>query len=222
MEGWGDSSPALFTSTGETERAQAFEIPDAAVELENGRLLSLVVENPTVETLQLPKGQILGRLESVWLQVERNTQDSVNGDGPAVVCALAEDTCSPERKQQVRKAIHLEEGDWSAEQTEALDSLLDQYHDRFALDSTDLGYTSLVTHAIDTGTSAPLHQPPRRIPFSLRKQAESLVQDMLSQGVVKPSKSPWASPIVLAKKKDSTMRFCVDYRRLNAVTKSDV
>ena len=44
---------------------------------------------------------------------------------------------------------------------------------------------------------------------------------MLSQGVVQPSNSPWASPIVLVKKKDGSYRFCVDYRKLNLITKPD-
>ena len=49
-----------------------------------------------------------------------------------------------------------------------------------------------------------------------------MVAKMQKQGVIQPSKSPWASPIVLVAKKDGTTRFCVDYRRLNAVTKMDV
>ena len=44
---------------------------------------------------------------------------------------------------------------------------------------------------------------------------------MLEQGVIQPSASPWASPIVLIKKKDGKYRFCVDYRKLNNVTKKD-
>ena len=49
-----------------------------------------------------------------------------------------------------------------------------------------------------------------------------MVEDMLTQGVVEESQSPWASPIVLVKKKDGDLRFCVDYRQLNRVTKQDV
>ena len=47
------------------------------------------------------------------------------------------------------------------------------------------------------------------------------MKDMLQNGVVRPSTSPWASPIVLVKKKDGSTRFCVDYCKLNDVTRKD-
>ena len=65
-------------------------------------------------------------------------------------------------------------------------------------------------------------QHPRRVPFALRSKVEKMINQMLQQSVIEPSKSPWASPIVLVSKKDGSTRFCVDYRKLNARTKKDV
>ena len=90
--------------------------------------------------------------------------------------------------------------------------------DVFAMDPSELGSTDLVTHHIDTGEHQPIRQLPRRMPYSLQSKATQLVQ----QGVITPSASPWASPIVLVRKKDGNIRFCVDYRRLNSITKLDV
>ena len=59
------------------------------------------------------------------------------------------------------------------------------------------------------------------MPFALREEVEQMVADMLAQGVIVPSASPWASPVVLVRKRDGGVRFCVDYRRLNRVTKLD-
>ena len=80
-----------------------------------------------------------------------------------------------------------------------------------------MGHTSLVEHHIDTGD----HQP-KRIPYFLKAKVTHHVQDMLDNVVIVPSHSLWASPIVLVAKKDGTTCFCVDFQKLNAVTKMDV
>ncbi|CAH8671217.1 unnamed protein product [Schistosoma bovis] len=67
----------------------------------------------------------------------------------------------------------------------------------------------------------PLRQPPRRVPVHYQPQLESMTKDMLEKKIIVPSSSPWASPIALVKKKDSSLRLCVDYRRFNAITKRD-
>ena len=84
-----------------------------------------------------------------------------------------------------------------------------------------LGHTTVVRHKIDTGDSPPIRQRPRRLPYAYRKETDDQIRDMLDQGVIQPSISPWASPIVLVRKKDGKYRFCVDYRKLNSVTKRD-
>ena len=74
---------------------------------------------------------------------------------------------------------------------------------------------------IDTGSAAPIKQMPRRLPLHKKQVVGKLISEMQSQGIIQPSKSPWASPIVLVEKKNGSIRFCIDYRKLNKETKKD-
>ena len=102
-----------------------------------------------------------------------------------------------------------------------LKRLLREYGDVFSKSPNDRGLTHIVEHCIDTGDSKPIKQPPRRVPFHLRDELDTQVKDMLDDGVIEPCSGPWSSPVVLVKKKDGGFRFCVDYRKLNAVTCKD-
>ena len=72
-----------------------------------------------------------------------------------------------------------------------------------------------------TGSARPVRLPPYRLPHAYREDVQQELQEMLEQGIIEPSTSEWAAPIVLVKKKDSSLRLCVDYRRLNSVSLSD-
>ncbi|KRX37856.1 Retrovirus-related Pol polyprotein from transposon 17.6 [Trichinella murrelli] len=85
----------------------------------------------------------------------------------------------------------------------------------------DLGRTSLVKHLIETGGAQPVMLPPRRLPQTQREVVDRLIREMLHAGVIKPASGPWSSPIVMVRKMDHSSRFCVDYRRLNSVTRVD-
>lgn len=96
-----------------------------------------------------------------------------------------------------------------------LENFLLQYSDIFVGPDGELGRTDLTAHKIDTGDAKPIKLTPRRLPIFQRDVAEHEIESMLQKEVIKPSNSPWASPMVLVKKKDGLTRFCVDYRRLN-------
>ena len=99
--------------------------------------------------------------------------------------------------------------------------LLCENADVFSSDSSDLGRTGIVKHRIITGSAEPIKQPPRRLPLAKRDVACQAIDEMLKHGVIEPSTSPWSSPVVLVAKKNATLRFCVDYRKLNEATLKD-
>jgi hypothetical protein len=66
-----------------------------------------------------------------------------------------------------------------------------------------------------------IKQAPRRIPLAQRKEVEDEIDTILDNNVIVPSHSPWASPIVVVRKKDNSIRLCIDYRKLNQVTVKD-
>eukprot|EP00731_Ephydatia_muelleri_P034748 Em0075g1a len=84
-----------------------------------------------------------------------------------------------------------------------------------------LGRTRVVKHSIVTGDNPPIKQSCRRAPPSKREHVRQLIQDMLKKDVIQPSSSPWASPVVIVQKKDGSYRFCVDYRKINTITRKD-
>ncbi|CAC5395009.1 unnamed protein product [Mytilus coruscus] len=91
----------------------------------------------------------------------------------------------------------------------------------FAKDKLDLGSCSIIKHKIDTAGAAPTRQPLRRTPKNFEGEEESYLKDQLERGVIKPSSSAWRSNICLVRKKDGSVRWCIDYRKLNESTIKD-
>ena len=95
-----------------------------------------------------------------------------------------------------------------------------QNSDAFAENKSNLGSCSVDTHKINTAGAKPIRQPLRRTPLGFEGE-EKYLKDQIDNGVVKPSKSSWASPVCLVRKKDGSVRWCIDYRRLNDCTIKD-
>ena len=103
----------------------------------------------------------------------------------------------------------------------ALYNLLHQYSDILSTHQYDLGFTDIVQQRINTGNSKPVRDRLRRYPPPHIKFIDEEVQHMLDANIIEPANSEWASNVVLAKKKDGSLRFAIDYRNVNHLTKFD-
>ncbi|UYV75437.1 hypothetical protein LAZ67_13000274, partial [Cordylochernes scorpioides] len=107
----------------------------------------------------------------------------------------------------------------SPKEQKELKQVLERYGDLF---SSRLGRTNLAKHRIDTEDAKPIKHKPYRVSAKERDIIKEQIDEMLTEGIIRPSSSPWSFPVILVKKRDGKYRFCVDYRKLNNVTVKDV
>ena len=98
---------------------------------------------------------------------------------------------------------------------------MEEYQHLFALNLKELGRTSLVQHEIKLNDKTPFKERYRRIPPHQYKEVRKYLQEMLQIGAIQRSTSPWVSPVVLVHKKDGSLWFCIDSRKLNNQTVKD-
>lgn len=186
--------------------------------------VTLTVKNEGLQPIVLERGQMLGCADTVELAQDfdlTDSDDSVSVSDTVNILSTPPEL-TEDRKLKLCAVLRMDETVLTLEQRDRMLEMLLRYHDTFALDDSELGVTQYTQHRIETGDEPPIRQYARRIPYSVRGHVTGLVDEMLRREVIRPSSSPWASPVVLVRKKDDTYRFCVDYRRLNAATKSDV
>ena len=178
--------------------------------------IPVLLYNPNNEDIIIGPDVVLGSLDEVEVVIEEESETSkcskvtfsTNGNKkilPEHVCDLFE-----------RSSEHL-----NPQESSQLFNFLCEYGDVFSKGDFDIGHSSLVEHKIDVGNANPIKQHPRRLGPEARIAADELIEGLLEKKLISPSQSPWASPIVMAKKKDGSHRLCLDFRSLNALTKKD-
>jgi len=126
----------------------------------------------------------------------------------------------PEHVTQLFQEM-FDQTDFPIEATYGLKQLLIDHRHMFATSSADIGFCWILQHDIDTGDAQPIRQAPRKQPLAARDAEDVILNEMLKTGVIDSSMSSWTSPVCLVQKQDNTFRFCIDYRRVNAVSKED-
>lgn len=155
---------------------------------------------------------------SVVLHVfEHFSHEILIGAPDAGLFNLVADLRTKTLKQIAKGSVEVVNTQESEEKRKEVGELDD--HRIFARDRNDIGRINGAAHhiRIPPGT-VPISVTPYRQSSATNELIRKLVSEMLAAGVVRPSVSPWAFPVTIAKKKDGSPRFCVDYRRLNAVT----
>ncbi|GES79803.1 retroviral-like aspartic protease 1 [Rhizophagus clarus] len=112
-------------------------------------------------------------------------------------------------------------GEINNTQKEKLTTLLQKYAHLFATKKEELGRTNIVKHSIYTENIPPIRQKFYRTSQKEQEHIDKEIKEMLYYNIIRPSTSEWASPVILVPKKNGKLRFCVDYRQLNKVTKKD-
>lgn len=180
--------------------------------VENG-VVPVRVINVTEGPLPLKKGMRVGTLFTD-IEVEKAGPEVGRGGGkgePAPAWSVG----------ALLSQFGIQERGLGSVEMRSVHELLQRHLPVFSTGDNDLGRTHLTWHQIDTGEARPVKLPPRRVPLHLQSEVADHIKQMQENDIIQPSCSPWAAPIVLVRKRDGSLRFCVDYRKLNDLTTKD-
>ena len=120
---------------------------------------------------------------------------------------------TPERLNKLFEKLNLKGiEEWSEIEQAEVHELMTKFQHLFALSDLELGCTSLVKHRINVNNPVPFKERYQRIPAQEFDEVRNHLQEMLKVGAIRKSVSPWASPVVLVRKKDGSLRFCFDLK----------
>ena len=114
---------------------------------------------------------------------------------------------------------HLKE--WPPDLAQKVVALLLEFHHVFSLEPNEIGCTDTMEHVIELMKDEPFKERFQHIAPALVDEVHQHIQEMLDGGAIRPSQLPWCNAVVLVRKKDGSLRFCIDFCCLNIRTKKD-
>ena len=189
--------------------------------------VSTVLRNGTGKPMNLAAGQLVGRIVAVNMVPDvvasQELEAKLAKDGEL------EAPLTTEQHQELLMKVLEENGSlgkldgWKKEMALKAKRLLMEFHHTFSLERNEIGCTDATEHVIELlpEQDEPFKERFRRIVPHKVEEVLQHNQEMLDGCAIRPSQSPWCNAVVLVRKKDGTLRFCIDFRQLNACTKKD-
>ena len=188
--------------------------------------IPVAVRNTSARDILLPKGTIVGSVYSAN-KIPTIVAQSVKVSKLKADIEIPVNKPTTDQTKEFDDKWLLDEVDISGfnECSESVQKLAQKtildYKCLFAKNDMDMGKTHLVKHDIQLTDYTPFKEGYRRIPPHLYEEVRTHLKEMLDLGVIRKSQSPWSSSIVLVRKKDGKLRFCIDLRKLNLRTVKD-
>ena len=175
-----------------------------AVVSDHEKRVDVVLKNITARTIEIPVRQRVASLKTgVILDTSSQPATSIE----------------PSLMEKIQ--VNLDESNITEEQREKVQELLQRWHKVFAFSSTELGKAEGVEHHIRLTDDVTFKDKPRRIPPGMYEEVKQHLKEMVACGAIRPSSSPYSSGVVLVRKRDGSLRVCLDFRRLNSKTIKD-
>ena len=175
--------------------------------------LTVVITNHNSYPIVVNSRSILGELQwctPTLVQSQQNVRFNVQTNDNDVVTDDA-----------FLSGFNFSETNLTSEQLFRLQTFLSNNKDAFSLNDQNLGFTNMVRHKILLNDETPFKQRHRTIPPGMYEELRAHLRNLLDMNVIRKSHSPWCSNVVLARKKDQSLRLCIDYRQLNQRTIKD-
>ena len=185
-------------------------------------MVPVLLLNPTGQSKTLQKGTTVAYFQIVTDDIEATHLGHLTETATAQTAAISGVESAPTASpQEDPPHVDLSGADLSKSEKDQLWQLLLRYRKVFANDITELGSANTPEHVISVGDAPPVRSMPYRIPPKRREIIRAEIEQLLENGIIEPSNSPWASPIILLFKKSGEPRCVVDFRKVNAVTRPD-
>ncbi|UYV69036.1 K02A2.6-like, partial [Cordylochernes scorpioides] len=205
------SRDVVVTGSKRLQLEKGLFIPSSLVRFSHGRAV-LWVTNSTHQSQVIPSDMKIGTMQDLEV-------GSISNLDACSEIAGKDEVTSPDVRECLISMIST---DLEETKKNRLLTCLNEFSDIFDFEKKSFPVSGGIKHKIDTSDYPPVRQRPYRVSPAERRVIQSEVEKMMETKIIRPSSSPWASPVILVRKKDGSLRFCVDYRRLNKITNKDV